>query len=162
LTRTSSGPRRSYYRSLCLDTNLLVLFLLGQYRTGLLDTNRRTRRFGKPGYRWLLQHTVRARKLITTPHILTETSNLIFSASSGLRGPYLSGVVGELVRFISMAEELKAPAEEMIRIPCFRRLGLTDAAITDLDSSVAIATDDHKLATELWGQGIEVLLPLTR
>lgn len=61
-----------------VDTNLLLLFFVGGYDRSLVERFRRTAdRFVAPDFDTLSALLMSFERIVTTPHILTETSNLL-------------------------------------------------------------------------------------
>ncbi len=80
--------------------------------------------------------------LVSTPHILAETSNLLRQCTEPLKGQ-LSVAFAALVAVLS---EDQMAARQVVNSRYFRRLGLTDAALLELGrSELALLTDDLDL-----------------
>ena len=132
---------------LLLDTNLLVLYLVGQTEEGMVEKHKRTSRYTVDDYRILVGIVHSQRKLVTTPHVLAEVSNIV-SFSGNLRDRFhdlfeahIGIVEGE--RYLA--------GRDICRSPAFRNLGVTDAGIVLLSTEgVVVMTDDLNLY--LWLQ----------
>lgn len=91
--------------------------------------------------------------LITTPHVLTEVSNL----------GRLQGRERDVFRswFVQIAEESREhydASQLVVRQNCFGRLGLTDAAIVALAGrGFLFLTDDFDLYSALVENGVDAI-----
>ena len=94
------------------------------------------------------------RRIITTPHILTEVSNL----SGQLRGDDLTLFRAMLAQEIYLYEERQCAAQEVVQSPYFAKFGLTDAGIERIArDGLLVLTDDLALAGVLEKVRIDVL-----
>ncbi len=64
------------YSGLPVDTNLLVLFVVGAVNRERIESFERTSSYTKEDYKLLLQFLANFKKLHTSPHVLAEVSNL--------------------------------------------------------------------------------------
>lgn len=127
---------------LLIDTNLLVLLLVGSASRAFIATHKRTRGYTVDDFDGLAAIVHRASKLLTTPTILSETSNLIRQFGH----PHLASVIRTFRIFVETAAESYTPSERVARQEAFGRLGLTDAAILDaLEGDATLLTDDLDL-----------------
>jgi predicted nucleic acid-binding protein len=107
-----------------LDTNVLLLWLMSCTDSTAIATWKKTEQF-TPSHIALVQAILgRTRKLITTPHVLTEVTNLSVGIPQPLRESYWS----HLRSFIAAAQERGVDARSAAREPEFSRLGLADIA----------------------------------
>ena len=96
---------------------------------------------------------------LTTPHILTEVSNL----ANSLQGPHKREWYLNLATLIASEQETVVlrekwtPAVELAGMPEFVAFGITDAALANLSSEALVITEDYRLSGVLNGQGIDVL-----
>ncbi|MGA2038064.1 MAG: hypothetical protein ABSH42_02210 [Bryobacteraceae bacterium] len=136
-----------------IDANLLVLYLVGK-------TNKRRARDFKPGDDFeiedldLLECLVAyLGKPITTPHILTEVSNLAKLHGKDLASFRLGYkfLVEEMVEFYDESRGVVSDA-------AFMRLGLTDAAIAMLERrKLLVLTVDLDLWDMLQRRGVDAV-----
>jgi hypothetical protein len=90
-------------------------------------------------------------RLITTPHLLTEVSNLAALHADELR--VLRGLFKEVV---GQMREFYDESRSVVEDAAFERLGLTDAAIATLcRRSMLVLTDDLQLHLALVNRGID-------
>lgn len=129
-------------KSLLLDTNVLLLFLVGTTAPGKVG-GKRLEAFDLDDLRRVQQFYKKSTYHITLPNILTETSNLIGSGKQELvaNGAML------LATFCSVVDEVYVPSKSVVLLPQYEKLGLTDAAILKLsERKIKILTVDHELA----------------
>ena len=137
---------------LLIDSNLLVLLLVGRANPARIANFKRTSAYDRADYRLLEEFISVFDRRLTTPHILTEVSNLVS----------LSG--GESVRaraltkdFVEMADELFESSRVVVKDHVFPGLGLTDDAIAKLGANALVITDDFALYGSLAQRGIDTI-----
>jgi hypothetical protein len=141
-------PRRAV-----LDTNLLLLWLVTETDLKLLERFKRVEQFTVRDVellRTVLQPYV---EMVTTPHILAETSNFVDQAPSA----YRELLVGSLRVFIANIAELYSPAVQLIGRSEFNALGLTDTAVAELSTSAVVITQDFQLSGMIQAAGGSVI-----
>lgn len=144
------------YRSagVLVDANLLLLYAVGDYDRGQIERFRRTRdRFVAEDFDTLTRVLRRFDKVVTTPHILTEVSNMMGQLSGRVR----DGSFELFARSILLMTEEYATAADLSKNPAFVRFGITDASIRDVASGYLVLTDDLPLYGYLAGQSVDVL-----
>lgn len=82
-------------------------------------------------------------KIITTPHILAELSNLGIDTRAGRPFPHTA----TLLRLVSATRELWVDKDELLRNPGLAWLGVTDTGILELArrKRYLVVTDDFTL-----------------
>lgn len=145
---TTSGRR------LLIDTNILLLMVVGHTNPDQIARFKRTRnRFDREDYDRLLDFMRSFEMAVTTPHILAEASNLL----SSFHGPMLHKTRAILAKTIHVATEHFDPARGLVTRPEFHFLGLTDVAIIHAATpETTVLTDDAILASALFSLGIRV------
>lgn len=141
-------------RSLLLvDTNLLLLLVVGSVDRSQVERFKRTRKYTAEDFDLLAAYVDRFEGLLVTPNVLTEVSNL----AGQLADPLRSRVFGTIaVLAVQLAEEY-VPSSTVAREPDFVRLGLTDISILFATRERAsVLTDDLPLYLRLAGSGIAV------
>jgi rRNA-processing protein FCF1 len=139
---------------LLIDTNLLLLLLVGRHDRKRITSFKRTSQFEAQDFDLLLRFTARFRRFVTTPHVLTETTNL----AGQLHGRARAAVLGELTAIASEFEERFTPAEALTKREMFARFGLTDTAIADeAGERYLVLTDDFALSQYLAHRGVAVI-----
>lgn len=134
---------------LLLDTNLLVLLVVGLTDRELILKHKRTRTFEPADYDLLLEILASVDTVVVTPHVLAEASNLLAQIGE----PTLSTLRATFAALVEVQEEIYVAARESVRQPAFPRLGLTDTAILELvaeidNSQLALLTTDVGLYLE--------------
>ncbi len=131
--------------SLVLDTNLLILLVVGYGAPDLVARRKNLQDFTQEDFRTVHQHVTRASRLLATSHILTETSNLIAQIGEPSRQRLLA-VFATILGKIGIIDEIHIPAHAVSQRPEFSRLGLTDTALLlEHDSDFTLLTADGPL-----------------
>lgn len=138
-----------------MDTNLLLLFYVGGYDRNLVERFPRTAdRFVASDFDTLNGLLASFDKVATTPHILTETSNLL----GQLGGHARTGCFEMLAQSIPELHEDYTPGAELSRKPTFVKLGITDTSIIEVAAApYLVLTDDFRLYNYLADREIDVL-----
>jgi len=137
-----------------VDTNLLLLYFVGSFDPQEIPRFKRTRTFVTEDYATLLNFLKWFEKIVTTPNILTEVSNLSGHLPKHLRADYFQ----VFARGIRLLEEHYCSSANISEMEEIKWLGLTDAGILHLaQDKYLVATDDFKLSQYLEKKGIDVL-----
>lgn len=113
-----------------VDSNLLVLLIVGRVDRSLITRHRRLKHFTPEDYDRLVKLLADAERIVVTPNTLTETANLL----AFQRGSLGEALAIELQSLIEQEVEIVVPSIKAARRPEYRRLGLTDAALLELAS----------------------------
>jgi hypothetical protein len=146
-------------KSVLLDSNLLLVLVTGTVGTHLFGTFERVRKYGVDDFELLARILSHFTVLVTTPHIITEVSNL----ANKLWGPYREEWYSRLALLLTQktgnasVDERWEPSKHLAGMPEFVVFGITDCALTDLAPGVLVLTDDYRLAGILRGKGMDVL-----
>ena len=111
-----------------IDTNLLVLLIVGSVGRDLIAKHRRLRRFTEEDFDRLINLINRVDRVFVTPNTLTETSNLLTQH----KDPERSHFFDRLKFIIQESKEFVVASTEASRNNAFKRLGLTDAALLEV------------------------------
>jgi len=137
-------------RILLVDTNLLILLVLGRTSTNHIERFHRTRQFTVADYLLLLEIMDAYDGLIVTPHILTETSNLLGQLGDPLR----ANCRATLAQMVPLWQEHHTSASMLVQEAVYLRLGLTDSAVVQLArDNVTVLTDDLDLYRATTAEG---------
>ena len=109
-----------------IDTNLLVLLVVGNEDPDLIARHRRLRRFTADGYTLLSNFAAGVERLFVTPNTLTEASNLLG------QHPDPERLYGRLRLLIEASEEIVVRSADASAQGAYSRLGLTDAALLEV------------------------------
>ncbi len=116
--------------AVALDSNLLLLFVVGNTSRDLIAKHKRLREFDTEDYDLLRDQLSAATQIIVTPNTLTETSNLIDHIAEPARGQ-IYGTLRALVANPA-TRETYVPSVSASRRAELPRLGLTDCALLEL------------------------------
>jgi predicted nucleic acid-binding protein len=138
---------------LLVDTNLLVLYVVGTVNRKRIATFKRTRQYTGADYDLLVRVLTNFEPLYTVAHVLAEVSNL--TDLSGTERLLARLVLKETISVLNEAEMSSTLAAEG-RI--YKDLGLVDAAIGAVARShhCAVLTDDHDLYLRLIQDNVDV------
>jgi predicted nucleic acid-binding protein len=143
---------------LLLDTNVLLLYLIGQASVDYISDHKRTEMFDIDDFNLLNELIFDCYKLdiVTTPQVLAETSNLLLKGhkSELMR----TQVLEKLRRFVEIVDEITAPSRSIINDASFLKLGITDAFLTLLSGDdFIVLSSDAKQCAEIAGRGHRVI-----
>ena len=141
-----------------IDTNLLVLLVVGRTGQHLISKHRRLQAFTIDDYGRLDEILSAIDQVVVTPNTLTETSNLLAQHSEPERSRFF-----DVFRYlIGVSQEIRIASVEAAQDPQFVRLGLTDSAVlevvsaetplltADLPLFLAAASKDYNAAFNFW------------
>ncbi len=133
-----------------VDTNILLLYFVGAFDRNLILKFKRTQQFTVEDYDLLLNLLGYFDTIITTPHILTEVSNL--SSQLG------SGYFAKFRQAVSVLREQSVPVMDILAMPEFPKFGITDTGIMHIaKNNYLVITDDFRLSQYLQSVGIDTL-----
>jgi hypothetical protein len=141
-------------KGVLVDTNLLVLLLVGAVNPKRILNFKRTADFDIEDYELLVRLVNWFGKLIATPHVLSQVSDL-----AGLSGKE-QNAVRELFKLLVVEniEESYDESRVLVNDPDFARLGLADAAIATVCSRGSLVlTADLQLQLALQARNIDAL-----
>lgn len=145
-------------KNIALDSNLLLVLIAGSLGVRLFKSFKRVSDYSMDDYELLVRFLKSFTALITTPHVLTEVSNLANSLRDSYKHEwygYFAALIGS-EKNIGLQEEW-SPAVELAESPEFAAFGIADAALTKLSSDALVLTDDYRLSGSLRSRGIPVL-----
>jgi hypothetical protein len=140
------------YRSkgLLVDSNLLLVYFIGLCDRKLLAKFERTRAFDEESFLLLANFIRSFKKVVTTPNILTEVSNL----SNKLKGNTRLAYFQSLIEQVGLTEEYYLRSSELSQHPSFEKFGLTDISVINVSKDeYLVLTDDFPLSNYLTKQG---------
>jgi hypothetical protein len=133
-----------------LDSNLLLLHWCSSFDPSLIRTFKRLNAF-EPNDLYVLAETLAGfGELQTTPHVLTEVSNLASSLPSWRKPAWSVHISGG----IALIPEFYEPAAQIMADQRSSEFGLTDAALVRLAAEHVILTIDWRLASMLNSRGL--------
>lgn len=132
-------------RAVTLDTNLLVLLVVGTLDRQLIPKHKRTRKFTPEDFDALLGELERYPRIVVTPNVVTETSNLLGQTNDATARRLLE----RLRQLLAKLSERFVASVDAAAAPGFLRLGIADAAtLHNPPASSVLLTDDLGLYLE--------------
>lgn len=136
-------------RGLLIDTNLLLLYIIGSFNIELIREFKRTSHFTIDDFYLISDFIELFESKITTPNILTEVSNLMGNK------PNLRAL---LKIYISNSEEKTQESIKVVQNDAFITFGITGAAIIEISkNSYLVMTDDNPFYGILVNKGIDTV-----
>jgi rRNA-processing protein FCF1 len=141
-------------KGILIDTNILLLWLIGSTNKARIAKFNRTQGFVPEDYELLVDIFQTFQKVLTTPNILTEVSNLI----NQLGEPERSQCFSIFARDIIQLDEIYTDSHTIAATDKFTKFGLTDCGIASLaKGNYLVLTEDFKLANYLQTIGIDTV-----
>ena len=148
--------RKYQSKGVLIDTNLLLLYLIGSVSLELISICKITASLGftVQDYEVLCSLLTRFKKVVTTPHILTEVSN----HSDKLKGDKFYVLCDRIRDFVNGAEEINVKSSVLCSKNEFPRFGLCDMAIGEIaPGNYLILTVDFELAGYLQKRKVDLI-----
>jgi hypothetical protein len=136
-----------------LDSNLLLLAWCASFDISLLKTFKRLQGFDAIDIRILGETLAMLGAQKTTPHVLTEVSNLANSLPSWRKMAWSN----HLSARVSVIEEFWESSSHILEDRSMAILGLTDAALGRLAGTHLILSVDWPLCNQLTSKGLAAL-----
>ncbi len=137
-----------------IDTNALIILIMGRINPKLINTHRRTSIYDEEDYYNLIEFVKDISKIITLPNILTEVDNLL---NSDL-GKYHYQYIKVFLEFLKQSNEKYFETKKIIESQHFLNLGLTDSAIIEVAKDCDyLITADSKLSDFAKANSINVI-----
>jgi hypothetical protein len=146
-------------KKILLDSNLLLVLLAGNFDSRLFGRFKRISGYSIDDYEFLERLVRKFSVLFTTPHILTEVSDLANSLSGQWREDWLRNMAAWVSsrNCKPLFEECWTPAKQLVLNPEFLAFGLADASLAQISSNALIVTDDFRLSGFLHRKGVSIL-----
>jgi rRNA-processing protein FCF1 len=141
---------------LIIDTNILLLWMLGSVDRELVPRFKRTQQFDPSDFDLLCRLlSFLSSKVVASPNVLPEVTNLANSLSGQARLRFWA----EFRSRVRTVSEIYVPSADAVENPRFGRLGLTDCSILSIATSakVLVLTDDLALAGALESHSTDVI-----
>ena len=142
-------------RGILVDSSLLTVYLVGTFdRRSLVNCRAIKSSFTEPEFR-LLSGIIRQFDIIvTTPHVLTEVSNLAGKLPSALHARFRTFFAG----MIKQLAEQNISAIAIASAPGFVRFGIADTAIRLIaPGRYLVLTEEVALYADLSAKGVDVV-----
>jgi hypothetical protein len=142
-------------KGILIDANLALLYLVGSYDLRLVGDGKYNKlsKFDVEDYHLLLRLKNVFTKAVTTPHVLTEVSNLVNDLPERTKSECLKKFYETFVEI----DELAIPSMEAAQRPEFHFLGLTDSALASVSEQYLIVTGDLRLVKKMNESKLEAL-----
>ncbi len=151
---TTDLVNRYCRKGILIDTNILLLWLVGSTNKARITQFNRTQNFEPRDYELLAYVFKKFQRILTTPNILTEVSNLI----NQLGEPERSRCFSIFARDIVKLDEIYTDSHAITATDKFSKFGLTDCGIVNVaKDNYLVLTDDLKLASYLQSLGIDTI-----
>lgn len=145
---------RNRRKGILIDTQPLLLFFVGTYDINLLHRFKHTLRYLKEDYELLILILNKFGKIVITPNILTEVSNLLAQMPWGITQEHGLRISALVKNF----QEKFTPSANLISHKHFYKFGLTDLATLDnAKGKYLVLTDDLSLFGYLQNCGVDVI-----
>lgn len=147
------------YRSqgVLVDTNILLLFIVGTFDRSLIARFKRTHQYTEQNFDLLVAFLTRFDRVVTTPNILSEVNSLSGQIGEPAKTRFFDHFSQKIRRIEAIKEEYVVSAEAA-KIKHFSRLGLTDSGIAILvRGKYLVLTDDLPLYDHLVRGGIDAI-----
>lgn len=124
-----------------LDCNVFILFVIGNLGKSHIRKFKRTAIFQEEDFDLLLK-LISQSKIIITPNVVTEASNLLESYS--VKGQKL-GLIS-LKNIIERLDEEYKSSKELIKLGSFDKFGLSDSSMENFcENNITVVTVDFPL-----------------
>lgn len=145
-------------RGLLIDTNVLLLYLVGIFDKDLIERFKRTRSYNAQDFALLANLVCLFARIVTTPHILAELSNL----SLQMKEPRVTRYFDVVVETLRTMREEYLSKDSLLASRSLRwlpRIGFTDLSIIEAASihKYLVLTDDFTGAQCLHASNCDVI-----
>ena len=141
-------------RGVFIDTNLLVLLMVGSVNPNRIPNFKRTQDFTIGDFR-LLRKLVEwfGMPIVTTPHVLSQVSDL-----TDLAGHEATLIRQLFKSTVELIEEKYDEARRLVMHPLFERFGLGDASVAAVcERDIVVLTADVQLQIALASTGLDAI-----
>jgi len=151
----SQGVLESARKGVIVDTNLLVVYMVGLFDRKLVPAFSRTKGYSSEDFDVLARLMAQCRAVFVTPQVLAELSNLTPDSTD----PRLVGYFETIIQVLWKTREEYVPKEQMLGSDLLPRIGFTDLSILQAAKKhgLLVLTDDLKAAKCLRDAGVDVL-----
>lgn len=144
-------------KGIIVDSNIMLLFLVGCYDINYINMFKRTMKYTTEEYyfvRDLLTTYYYKDKVYTSPHILTELSNL-----SKIEGDRRSKYFNFFTKILNNTCEIYIEKNKILEFKELPKFGITDIGIFKIakEKNLLVLTDDFRLSSYLLDNCINTL-----
>lgn len=150
------GMLRKYASSgVLLDTNLFVLYLIGNYDREYVPDFKRTCMYTSEEFDWLNAYVSKFSCVIITPHIFAETWNLI----EKLRQDKLLQFLKSAIPQVAILSEEYIDKDLIVQSPGFDYIGVTDMSVilAAKNRGCLVISDDLRAVSTFQQFGIDAI-----
>lgn len=140
-------------KKILVDSNLLLLLLIGSYDPSLIARFKRVEKYSVDDFELLREFVLLFSTVVTTPHVLTEVSNLANSLGSPVKEHWF----GHFRTTLHLFEERPLEARSLSTKDEFLAFGLTDTALFSLCGEALLVTEDYRLSGYLQSKNLPVI-----
>lgn len=142
-------------RGILVDSSLLVVYLIGSFdRRQLVNCRAIKSSFTKKEFELLAKIIGLFDLVVTTPHVLTEVSNLAGRLPARMHVPFRTF----FANVIKQLAERNASAADLSMAPHFVRFGMADTAISRIaPGKYFVLTEEVALYSLLSANGVDVM-----
>ena len=126
-------------RGVILDTNVFLVWLIGQTDPVLIQQFKRTSTYSPEDYALLAKLIIQSRGLCVTPHIITEACNHLDTLNKRLNFQIFT----RLEAILSIIKERRSESRFLSAVPGFKYLGLADIAIVEASTRGYLVITDE-------------------
>lgn len=137
-------------KGIIVDSNIMLLFLVGNYDINYINMFKRTIKYTKEEYYFikdLLTIYYYKDKVYTSPHILTEISNL----SKNIKGDRRIKYFNFFIKILNNVYEVYIEKNKILEFTDLSEFGVTDIGIYEIakKNNLLVLTDDSSLSEYL-------------
>lgn len=138
-----------------LDTNLLVMYLIGTYNPELVPEFKRTETYTVDDFEMLQYYVSQFDKLIVTPHVLAETWNFVEKIPKHEFQDFLN----KAVPFLEVCDEEQVDKNDILLSGSFSFIGVTDMGVIRAAQSrkCLVITDDLRAYAYFFENGVDTI-----
>lgn len=151
MTTYADEVARAYWaKGVFVDTNLLLLLMVGRTDPTLIARHKRLQVYDADDFETLDNYVTKFARIVTTPFVMAETDDFV-----GRGDDWRQAVAAQLSGFAVAAQEDYVPSERGFIDPASARFGLVDAIVKLVVArGVLLVSDDYRLVSYLAGHGI--------
>ena len=136
-----------------IDTNALIIVILGQINPKLIDTHKRTSIYEEQDYYDILSVINKIENLVVLPNVWTEVDNLL----NGFNGNHKYLYIENITTVIKKSSEIFLNSIIAVESDSFYNLGLTDSLLLELAKEYELLiTSDSSLSDHARAKGIKI------
>lgn len=150
--------RKCRQNGLLIDTNLLIVFLFGLYDPKFIELNSKTAGYTEQDFGFILSLVNQSVKVIVTPQILAEVSNMTFDKT--IAEPGFTHYFAQTIQVLEKAEENHTHMDIFLKSPrVLASIGFADMSIMEAAKELdcVVLTADGPLTGWLQSSGCTVL-----